>query len=97
MGGPDGTALRLDISIEDHARLSVSTIQAYGYRYCRAAGAWSVGFGWKDGVLVAKTAQKELRHANNKPLVEITEGRWREDNGEHAGFIDRGIIRQLFK
>lgn len=94
MGGPEGLALSLDITSEAHARLMPSSIRSYGHRYWRAAGAWNVGYGWENGVLVAKTAQKELKHLNNAPLVEVTEEYWREDNGHYgAAHAKRMLIK----
>lgn len=49
--------------------------------YRRDAGAWSVNYKWKDGVLMTKT---RMRHINNVSLVGITEEQWRADNDGHA-------------
>ncbi len=83
IGWRQGLALCLDIDPEVHARIKASSIKAMQHRYWRTAGAWNIGYGWKDGVLVAKVSKKELRHLNNAPLVEVTEEYWREDNGRY--------------
>ena len=78
MGFPNGLALCLDISEEAYEKASL--LQLKKCKYWRLAGAWSIGYRWKDGVLLVSTRHEKLKHANGTLLVEISKERWIEDN-----------------
>lgn len=81
LGWSGGTALRYDPPyIRRLGSFGLEEERASG-NYYRDAGAWSVNYKWKDGVLMTKT---RMRHLNNIPLVEITKEEWEKDNEGHV-------------
>jgi len=78
MGSPIGLALCLDIGEEAYEKASLSQLKRC--KYLRVAGAWSVGYRWKDGALLVSARHEKLKHANGTILVEISKERWMEDN-----------------
>ncbi len=73
--GEKGSTLRLD---ED---------KIHGYTYWRHAGMWGINIRYlPDGTLVSVSPYSDnnaVDYLNDKPLIEVTEEEWRDDNEDY--------------
>ena len=65
-------------------KLKNTALRLKGNRYYRDGGDWYIKYKIIDGVLLSWFPDKEMPWLHKKPLIEISEKEWREDNGQYA-------------
>ena len=65
-------------------KLNNTALRLKGKTYYRDGGEWSVEYRIIDGVLLSWAWERTMPWLHKKPLTEITEEEWREDNGRYA-------------